>query len=93
MLIKAIQQRDGQWNCPGTNYFKLAFITDGCKFTSIAQTVTAELMYGLHVSGIAPLRKVNDFSRFMIRSIWTLEVATRLVAVDALAETLFFRMI
>ena len=50
-------------------------------------------MYGLNVSGITPLIKLNDFSRFIIRSIRTLAVATRLVAVDAHAETLFFRMI
>ena len=50
-------------------------------------------MYGLHVSGITPLKKLNDFSRFIIRSICTLAVATRLVAVDARAETLFLRII
>ena len=44
-------------------------IIDGCKFTSIAQTVTAEPMYGLHVSGITPLRKLKDFSHLIIRSI------------------------
>ena len=49
------------------DYFSL--IIDGCKFTSIAQTVMAELTYGLHVRGITPLRKLNDFSRLIMRSI------------------------
>ena len=34
-----------------------------------------------------------NFSRLIMRSIGTLEVATRLVAVDARADTLFFRII
>ena len=70
-----------------------SFIIDGCKLTSIAQTVMAKLTYGLHVRGITPLRKLNHFSRLIMRSIWTLEVATRLVAVDAHADTLFLRII
>ena len=49
------------------DYF--SFIIDGCKFTSIAQTVMAELTYVLHVRGITPLRKLNDFSRLIMRSI------------------------
>ena len=73
------------------DYF--SFIIDGCKFTSIAQTVTAELTYGLHVRGITPLRKLNNFSRLIMCSIWTLEVATHLVAVDARADTLFLPII
>ena len=32
------------------DYF--CFIIDGCKFTSIAQTVTTELTHGLHERGI-----------------------------------------
>ena len=46
-----------------------SFIIDGCKFTSIAQTVMAELTYVLRVRGITPLRKSNDFSRLIMRSI------------------------
>ena len=39
------------------DYF--AFIIDGCKLTSITQTVMEKLTYGLHVRGITPLRKLN----------------------------------
>ena len=46
-----------------------SFIIDGCKFTSIAQTVMAELTYVLRVRGITPLRKLTDFSRLIMRSI------------------------
>ena len=73
------------------DYFSL--IIDGCKLTSIAQTVIAKLTYGLHVRGITPVWKLNDFSRLIMRSIWTFEVATRLVAVDARADTLFLGII
>ena len=73
------------------DYF--SFIIDGCKFTSIAQTVTKELTYGLHVRGITPLRKLNNFSHLIMCSVWTLDVATHLVAVDAHADTLFLRII
>ena len=73
------------------NYF--SFIIDGCKFTSIAQMVTTELTYGLHERGITPLRKLNNFSCLIMRSIWTLDVATHLVAVYAGPHTLFLRII
>ena len=49
------------------DYF--SFIIDGFKLTSIAQTVMAKLRYGLHVRGITPLRKLNHFSRLIMRSI------------------------
>ena len=46
-----------------------SLIIDGCKFTSIAQTVTTELTYGLHERGITPLRKLNNLSCLIMRSI------------------------
>ena len=54
--------------------------------------ISTWVVYGLHVSGITLIKKLNDFTRLMMRSIWTLAVATCLVAIDASAETLFFIM-
>ena len=50
-------------------YGQVSFLIDRCKFINIAQTVTAELMYGLHVTGITPLTKLKAFTRIMICSI------------------------
>ena len=75
------------------DYF--SFIIDGCKLTSIAQTVTARLTYGLHVRGITPLRKLNcEFlSPDHALNMNPCQIATRLVQVDARADTLFLRII
>ena len=75
------------------DYF--SFIIDCCKLTSVAQTVMARLRYGLHVREITPLRKVNcEFqSPDHALNMNHCQVATRLVAVDARADTLFLRII
>ena len=75
------------------DYF--SFVIDGCKLTSIAQTVMAKLTYGLHVRGITPVRKLNcEFqSPDHALDMNPCQVATRLVAVDARADTLFLRII
>ena len=75
------------------DYF--SFIIDGCKLTSIAQTVMAKLTYGyLHVRGITLVRKLNcEFqSPDHALDMNPCQVATRLVAVDARADTLFLRI-